>query len=292
MRVRFSKSAVLIPALFALTAAGLFAQGTSSLRGTIVDPSKAAVPSAKVTISDKETGQARSVLTLTNGEYQFAQFRPGTYSVLVEAPGFASTRVPEVKLLVDTPATLDLTVEVATSATAVNIEADVQQLNTVDASIGNAFEEKKIINLPLQTRNVVALLSLQPGVTQNGEVMGARRDQNNIQLDGVDVNDNQNPLSGLNGTETNQGFNAALPVPLDSVQEFRVTVAGQGADDGRSSGGQVALVTCATGDIDRRIAAHTVDAVGARFNRRPRQQADEPSRRNRRQLRRGLGGVR
>lgn len=243
MRVRFSKSAVLIPALFALTAAGLFAQGTSSLRGTIVDPSKAAVPSAKVTISDKETGQARSVLTLTNGEYQFAQFRPGTYSVLVEAPGFASTRVPEVKLLVDTPATLDLTVEVATSATAVNIEADVQQLNTVDASIGNAFEEKKIINLPLQTRNVVALLSLQPGVTQNGEVMGARRDQNNIQLDGVDVNDNQNPLSGLNGTETNQGFNAALPVPLDSVQEFRVTVAGQGADDGRSSGGQVALVT-------------------------------------------------
>ena len=95
---------------------------------------------------------------------------------------------------------------------------------------------------------MVQLLSLQPGVTQNGEVMGARRDQNNIILDGVDNNDNQNPLSGLNGTgslnsSSNSGFTSALPVPLDSVQEFRVTVAGQSASAGRSSGGQVSLVT-------------------------------------------------
>src|SRR6185369_345615 len=63
--------------------------------------------------------------------------------------------------------------------------------------------------------------------------LGARRDQNNVTLDGVDANDNQ----------SSTGFNAALPIPLDSVQEFRTTVAGQGADQGRSSGGQVSLVT-------------------------------------------------
>jgi len=102
------------------------------------------------------------------------------------------------------------------------------------------------------------LLSLQPGVTASGEVLGARRDQNNIVLDGADVNNNQN--SGLvaqatgsgtcgyqgsnaNGAITNSGFNAVLPIPLDSVQEFRVTVAGEGANQGRSSGGQVVLVT-------------------------------------------------
>ena len=80
---------------------------------------------------------------------------------------------------------------------------------------------------------MVALLSLQPGVAPDGQVLGAKPDQNNVTLDGVDVNDN----------EGNSGFNAVLPVPLDSVQEFRTTVAGQGADQGRSSGGQVSLVT-------------------------------------------------
>src|ERR1700751_2317920 len=98
------------------------------------------------------------------------------------------------------------------------------------SSIGNAFTEKQVRQLPLQTRNVVELLSLQPGVTTSGEVLGARRDQNNITLDGVDVNDNQN--AGLvtqnsttgntyqgvngNGANTNSGFNSVLPIPLDS----------------------------------------------------------------------------
>ncbi len=243
MKSRFVRT-VLFSLLCAMTwNFEVHAQGTASLRGTITDPTKAAIPSAKVTLTDKETGQVRSVLTAINGEYQFAQTRPGNYSLLVEVPGFSSTRVEDVKLVVDTPTTLDLSLDISSNQATVNVEADIQQLNTVDASVGNAFIEKQVNNLPLQTRNVVELLSLQPGVTQTGEVMGARRDQNNIQLDGVDVNDNQNALSGLNGTETDRGFNAALPVPLDSVQEFRVTVAGQGADDGRSSGGQVSMVT-------------------------------------------------
>ena len=132
----------------------------------------------------------------------------------------------------------------------------------MDAAIGNAFNQTQVRELPLQTRNVVELLSLQPGVTQTGEVLGSRRDQNNVTLDGVDANDNQNAglnvlgsrnkiaLPGLNGATTGgsgldraAGFNSALPVPLDSVQEFRVTVGGEGADQGRSSGGQVTLVT-------------------------------------------------
>ena len=89
-------------------------------------------------------------------------------------------------------------------------------------------------------------------------MLGARRDQNNVTLDGADVNNNQNSglvaqntATGLggyrgsnaNGANINSGFNAVLPIPLDSVEEFRVTTAGQGANLGRSSGGQVALVT-------------------------------------------------
>ena len=241
--------------------AHLRAQGTTSLRGAITDPQKAAVATAKVTLTDKDTGSIHSTLSQATGEYQFSQLPPGVYMLTVEAPGFSVARVDNLHLLVDTPSTSDITLTLATSAATVNVSADVEQLNTVDATVGNAFQERQVQSLPIQTRNAVQLLGFQPGVSQNGEVMGARRDQNNITLDGVDVNDNQNALSGLNGnnqgglpvptsnpTSTSYvapatGFNSALPVPLDSVQEFRVTVTGMGAEDGRSSGGQVSLVT-------------------------------------------------
>jgi hypothetical protein len=146
-------------------------------------------------------------------------------------------------LQVDTPMTGDVELQVATTSSTVNVTEQVEEINTTNATVGNGFQEHQVQTLPLQTRNVVELLSIQPGVTQTGEVMGARRDQNNITLDGVDSNDNQNALSGMNGTTQNQGFNSAIPVPLDSVSEFRVTVAGLDATGGRSSGGQVSLIT-------------------------------------------------
>ena len=230
-------------ALLCALTSSVWAQGESSLRGTVSDPTKAVIAAAKVTLVDTQAGLSRSAVTSASGEYQFLQVRPGTYQVRVEAPGFGSRQVDGLKLLVDTPATVDVSLDLASSASTVSVTADATQLNTVDATVGNAFQEHQIQSLPLQTRNVVQLLSLQPGVTQNGEVMGARRDQNNILLDGVDNNDNQNPLSGLNGASGGQGFNSALPVPLDSVQEFRVTVAGENSFAGHSSGGQVSLVT-------------------------------------------------
>ena len=192
------------------------------------------------------------------GEYAFLQMPPGTYTLKAERPGFSTATRDNIKLLVNTPASLDLQLTVGNATETVNVTAEAAATNTVDATVGNPFSERQVRQLPLETRNVVELLSLQPGVTPTGEVMGARRDQNNITLDGADVNNNQN--SGLqvqnsststggfqgsnaNGAVVNSGFNAVLPIPLDSVQEFRVTVAGEGPNQGRSSGGQVALVT-------------------------------------------------
>ncbi len=244
------KRVIFMAAALALAASGGWAQGVSSLRGLVTDPQKAAIAVAKVTLTDSDTGQSRSTVTDTSGQYQFSQLRPGKYSLTVESPGFGKAELKEISLLVDTPASADISLEVAKSTTTVDVVAEVVQINTVDASIGNAFQQRQVQSLPLQTRNIVQLLSLQPGVTQNGEVMGARRDQNNILLDGIDNNDNQNPLSSSSGgsaaqagTTGTQGFNSALPVPLESVQEFRVTVAGESAFAGRSSGGQVSLVT-------------------------------------------------
>jgi hypothetical protein len=256
--MRLSRSRLYPIAVFAACLSSAFPQSTASLRGVLTDPSGGVIPEAIVTVSDPQTGTSRRTTTDATGEYLFLQVPPGTYKLVAVKPGFARLVRDEVKLLVNTPATLDLMMKLDSTGEVVNVTADVSQVNTTDASVGNPFGERQVRQLPLQTRNVVELLSLQPGVTSTGEVLGARRDQNNITLDGADVNNNQN--SGLvaqnsntftggfqgsnaNGAIANSGFNAVLPIPLDSVQEFRVTVAGDGPNLGRSSGGQVVLVT-------------------------------------------------
>lgn len=234
-----------------------FSQSTSQLHGVVTDPQGAVIAAARLTLASDGTGFNRQTATNNNGEYQFLQVPPGTYKVVVDMAGFSTLTRTDVQLLVNTPTTLDLRMELGKATQTVDVAAEASTINTVDASVGNAFSEKQVRELPLQTRNVVQLLSLEPGVTTNGEVLGARRDQNNITLDGVDVNDNQN--AGLvaqntttgttyqgvngNGANINAGFNSVLPIPLDSVQEFRVTVGGQGITEGRSSGGQVVLLT-------------------------------------------------
>ena len=223
--------AVLAAAL--LCAAGLFAQATTSITGAVSDDSGAVIPGATVTLSADGTGVERSTGTDERGVYQFLQVAPGMYSLVVEMDGFRTEVVTEVELLVDTPATLNVALEIGQVSEVVTVEADAVALNTTDATVGNAFNETKVRQLPLLTRNVVELMSLQTGVNQTGEVLGARKDQNNVTLDGVDVNDQQSP----------EPFGSVLPVPLDSVQEFRVTTGGGNADVGRSSGGQVSLVT-------------------------------------------------
>jgi hypothetical protein len=234
-------------------AASAFGQVASSLRGTVIDAQGGVLPGVTVQLVNAQSGFNRTAITDGTGNYQFLQVPPGAYDVVSALEGFA-TVTNKVTLQVNTPASLDVKLGLANLSEAVTVTAEAALVNTVDASVGNAFREEQVRNLPLITRNVVELLSLQPGVTPTGEVVGARRDQNNVTLDGVDVNDNQTagitttgPGAGYNFASNNQfresGFNAALPVPLDSVQEFRVTVAGQNADQGRSSGGQVTLVT-------------------------------------------------
>jgi len=232
-----------------------YGQSTSSLRGTVVDQQGAAIPEALITLTNDGTGSTRETLADSTGVYGFVQMPPGDYTLTAVKVGFATVTQKGVKLLVNTPASVDLAMEVGKTTETVNVSAEAQTLNTVDATVGNTFNQTQIRQLPLDTRNIVQLLSLQPGVTTTGEVMGSRRDQNNVTLDGVDVNDNENSGIGgvadigstqgsnANGVANVAGFNSVLPIPLDSVQEFRVTVAGQGADEGRSSGGQVVLIT-------------------------------------------------
>jgi len=274
--------AIAIASVLCVGAERAQAQATTSLRGTVTDSQAAVIPQAVVTLTSTETGASRQSVTSAVGEYQFVQVAPGMYQVTAEKPGFATASQKGLKLQVNTPATLDLRLDIGQTSELVNVVAETTAINTVDASIGNAFTQTQIRQLPLLTRNVVELLSLQPGVTPTGEVLGARPDQNNVTLDGVDVNDNQNAGiaggvndgqgSNANGAAANPGFNSVLPIPLDSVQEFRVTVGGQGANEGRSSGGQVALIT-KSGSNDFHGSAYefnrnTLTAANTWFNNR------------------------
>jgi hypothetical protein len=210
----------------------LAAQQTSSLQGAITDSSGAFVPGAVITITNTETSVSRQELSDDSGAYRFLQVLPGPYKVEVQLPGF-KTKVSQVLLQVGKPETLNLEMAVGQASDVVSVVAETTTVNTENATVGNPFTEKQVIELPLQTRNVVALLSQEPGVASTGQVLGARPDQNNVVLDGANVTD----------TRGSNGFNSVLQIPLDSVSEFRTTIAGQGADMGHTAGGQVTLLT-------------------------------------------------
>jgi hypothetical protein len=233
--------------LFWLVSAVAFGQSSTSIRGTVTDSSGGAIPGAEVVLSEVESKTQRTVQTASGGEYQFVLIPPGTYSLRVTAQGFSPFEQPRIQLLINTPATLNVQLKLGAITESVTVGAEAVAINTVDASIGNTFSENQVKQIPLEGRNVPDLLTVQAGVaytgnrpdidksvdTRSGSVNGARSDQSNITLDGVDVNDQG----------TGAAFTSVLPVTLDSVQEFRVTTTNYNADQGNGSGAQVALVT-------------------------------------------------
>ena len=239
--------AFLSSVVFLVLSACLDAQSLTSLSGTVTDPSGAVIPGASLTLTNMANGSQRKTSSDSSGRYSFPQVQPATYKLFATASGFSDTTLNDIPLLVNTPATIEVKFEgMGATTTAIAVVGDIVQINTTDASLGNAIGSKPITQLPFEGRNVVGLLSIQPGVVYLGEpdagqqtdyrsgaVNGGKSDQGNVTLDGVDVNDQQNRTA----------FNSVLRVTLDSVQEFRTITTNAGADFGRSSGAQVTLVT-------------------------------------------------
>src|ERR1017187_1632066 len=222
--------------------------GTTSLRGTVSDAKGAVLQEATVTLSNPDTGFSRTTKTTGDGEYQFLQMPPASYVLTVSATGFATVK-QNVVLEVSLPATLKVTMAVQGQAVTVAVRGQAVPVTPTDAILGNTFDSRQVLNLPFEGRDPAAILSLQPGVaytgnnpsqtaydtfdSRNGAVNGGRSDQANITLDGVDNNDQLG----------RHAFQGAVRSTLESIEEFRVTTAGDNADQGRSSGGQVSMVT-------------------------------------------------
>jgi len=153
-----------------LCALNLYGQSLTSVSGTVTDPSGALVAGATITLTNMATGSQRQDKSDSSGRYSFAQIQPGKYKISATATGFAGVDFSNVELLVNTPATVNIAFEkLGAISEVISVTAEAVQVNTTDASLGNAVSGNVITQLPFEARNVVGLLSLQPGVVFLGE---------------------------------------------------------------------------------------------------------------------------
>jgi hypothetical protein len=228
--------------LFVLVAFGLVptlvrAQDVASVTGVVTDTSGAVVVGADVTLLNAATGTTYHAKTNSVGSYTISDVPPGPgYKMTFSGSGFASVEVTGIYLNVSSTRTQNAKLAIGDISTTLEVSAASQEvtINTTDATIGNNVQVEKLNELPVQNRLTPAVLfTLQPGITLSGATTGARTDQNYVTLDGLDVND----------LFTGQFENITGTAPVDSVQEFRGTVAGFTADSGAGGGGQFAMVT-------------------------------------------------
>lgn len=250
--------------------------GTAALTGAVTDPSGAAVIGAEVTVTNLANGAKRSAKTDDTGKYLMAQLPPGDYRVEFSATSFKTAVRASIPLPIGITSTLDVALELGNVSESVEVAAIAATVNRTDASMGLPFTGAEIRSLPSLDLNPAGLLSLQAGVAfipgqadtpggyggvsdfdgRSGAVNGARSDQTNVTLDGVDCND---PISGY-------AFNCVLRATQASLAEFRTTTSNYGAEaGGRSGAAQVQLITNSGQNVLRGSAyyAHRNEALNA-----------------------------
>ena len=209
-----------------------FAQGgaTGAITGTIQDPSGAVVANAEVRITNQDTGVLeRSVTSGPDGSFTAPLLPAGVYMVGVHEAGFAESTFRDIAVRVTETTRLIAKLKTQAVQQQVEVQAEVQQVDTTDATTGQAIESSTIKNLPLATQNFQQLLTLSSGAqgelnaaSQLGrgnvriEVNGQREDNNNYQIEGISATDynvaelTTTPLPNPGGDSGIQGANIAL----------------------------------------------------------------------------------
>lgn len=235
------------------TPVSLWSQTASSgeISGAVLDQSKAAIPAAKVTVTEIATGRVRTVSTNGDGAYSVTLLEPGRYSVTVAAAGFMTLKGENVVVQVATTTTLNLVLQVGQSAQQVTVEAQSEILQTQESANGGTTGGGVVSGLPLSNRNYTQILGLSPGVDSavpnaaalgknnvDVNVNGGRVMDNSYQMDGQDVSNLE--TQGTTNTVSIGGISVPSP---DAIQEFRVQTSLYDASYGRGSGANVDVVT-------------------------------------------------
>jgi Carboxypeptidase regulatory-like domain/TonB dependent receptor len=223
---------------------------TGSITGQVNDPSGALVVGATVIAGNVATGVKTSAQTNAAGVYTIRFLPIGTYAITVQAKGFADAHIAAFPLEIDQTAKVDVTVQVASSATTVEVTENVHPiLDTSDATLGNTLSTNEIQNIPLNGRNFSSLTLFQAGAVDTdptgmtgnnaierstynsgvASINGNREQENNYMIEGADNNEPQNNLIGYN------------PAP-DAIAELRVVSANADASYGNANGGQIIAI--------------------------------------------------
>ena len=255
---RFQTLMVVITMLLAslfLNTGTVFGQATST--GTVVgvatDPTGAVVQDATILLTDTATGAKRTTITNKDGAYVVMDVPPATYNISCTKSGFEVDQINGEIVSVGSQTTANFSMVVGSQSTVVEVQAAASDLQTMNATIGDTVNPLMITSLPSVARDVSTFATLQPGVTPGGSVAGTVTDQAVFQLDGgnnsSDMDGSMLNYTGAFGGNTSgvssigAGSSGVMPMPQDSIEEFKVATSGQTADFNNSSGMQAQVVT-------------------------------------------------
>ncbi|MGH9710109.1 MAG: carboxypeptidase-like regulatory domain-containing protein, partial [Candidatus Acidiferrales bacterium] len=254
--------------MFATAPSALFAQSatTGLITGTVTDPSGAIVVGASVTLSQHTTNATQTTLTDSAGRYVFPAANPADYTLTFSAKGFENAVTNELHVEVLKSYTINVTLQLGAASQTVTVtDVETAELQTTSATVGAVLGGIALEALPVFTRSASALMFYQPAVSPSGQITGARDEQVTFSFDGGDVTSD---LEGSNGYAAPPGEpspSPVVPIPIESTQEFQVATTNPNATFGRSSGGQVALLTKAgnNGFHGSAYEYHNDDALNA-----------------------------
>lgn len=228
MKVFVPRSVFAVALVLGLAAAPMFAQTLGEVTGRVVDSSGAAVPDANIAITNAATNVARSTVSNSSGDYTFPSLPPGAYNLKIERQGFKTVESTGIQVEVQQTVRLDFTLQIGQLSQTVAVDASAVQLQAENVTVGTVIDNKRIVELPLNGRNYLQLVSLTPNVTtlspsagQAGARQGGNRADQSIAVAGQRTMFNYFSLDGVDNTDPN--FNTYVVLPsIDALQEFKV----------------------------------------------------------------------
>jgi hypothetical protein len=245
-------------ALFFFCATAAFAQFTSSVQGTVQDPSGASVPKATVHLTNKDTQLTQTTTADADGNYRFVSLAPGAYQITAEAAGFAKSEA-NVTLLTEQNLNLPLTLKVGAVTEALTVTTTAPVVDTADSRNELTLENEGVAELPVAGRNMVTLTTLAPGVAGLGTLGGGQPGKAGTPGSGVDnystetqvdasangqgQMSNMYVIDGLDVTSgIRQGVLNLTPNP-ESIQESSIQVNTYSPEYTRASGVEEVMTT-------------------------------------------------
>src|SRR5437867_5898266 len=197
-------------ALFLCFGLSLFGQTFGEITGEVRDAQGAVIPGAEVSVTNIATNVSRSTMSNEAGVYAFPALPPGTYQLRVAKAGFKTTTRTDIELQVQQSARIDIELAVGQVSESVEVSASAALLSTENATVGTVIENKRIVELPLNGRNYLQLVSLAPNVStgfstqgQAGARQGGIRAGQTIAVGGQRTNFNHYTLDGVENTDPN-----------------------------------------------------------------------------------------